>query len=96
VGASLEQDLTETRDRFCFPDAAKALKRCNRQHKVHEQTGAKRDKQKDTETPKFAIRCHDKTKLPENRRAHKGFSCARPIAAAPILRGLCKNLPRDC
>jgi hypothetical protein len=43
----LKQDLAETRDRFCFLDTADALERSDRQHKVHEQTGAKRDEQKD-------------------------------------------------
>jgi hypothetical protein len=48
AGTSLKQDLAETRDRLCFPDTADALKRGDHQHKVHEQTGAKRDEQKDT------------------------------------------------
>jgi hypothetical protein len=43
----LKEDLAETRDRFRFPDAAEALKRGDHQHKIHEQTGAKRDEQKD-------------------------------------------------
>src|SRR5947199_289378 len=72
--ASLEQDLAETRDRFCFPDAAQALKRCNHQDKVDEQTDAKRDKQKNAETTEPAISGHDRTKLAENRRTHKRFS----------------------
>jgi hypothetical protein len=43
----LKQDLAKTRDRFCFSDTADALKRGDHQHKVHKQTGAKRDEQKD-------------------------------------------------
>jgi hypothetical protein len=72
----LEQDLPETRDRFGFSNAAQALKRCNHQYEVHEQTGAKRDKQKNTEATELAISRHGSTKLPENRRVHKRF-CGR-------------------
>src|SRR4029077_11849470 len=50
------------------------LKRGGHQHQVDEQTGAKRDEQEDAETTEFAIPRHDRTKLPENRRAHKRFS----------------------
>ena len=47
AGTSLKQDLAKTRNRFRFLDTADALKRSDHQHKVHEQTGAKRDEQKD-------------------------------------------------
>jgi hypothetical protein len=70
----LKQYLSEARDRLGFPHTAKALKRRDHQHEVDEQTGAKGDEQKNTETTKPAICCHDETKLPENRRAHKRFS----------------------
>jgi hypothetical protein len=43
----LKQDFPKTRDRFWFPDAADALKRCDHQHNVHEQTGTKRNEQED-------------------------------------------------
>jgi len=76
----LEQDLAETRDRFRFPDTAPALKRRHHQHEVHEQAGAERDEQKNTETTEFAISRHDSTKLPENRRSDKRFS--RTIAVS--------------
>ena len=59
---------------FGFADPAKALKRGGYQQQVKEQTGAKRDEQEDAETTELAIRRHDRTKLPENRRAHKSFS----------------------
>src|SRR4029450_3843028 len=72
--ASLKQDLAETRERFDFPPPAIALKHCRRQDEVHEETGAKRDEQKNTETTEPAICCHGGTKLPENRRSHKRFS----------------------
>ena len=52
---SLKQDLAETRDRFCFANPAEALKRHDRQHKVNEQTGAKRDEQKNAETTQSAV-----------------------------------------
>jgi len=81
----LEQDLAETRDRFGFPDAGQALKRRNHQHEIHEQTGAKRDKQKDTETPELAISRHDRTKLADNRRAHKRFSSGDHTATKLML-----------
>src|SRR5439155_18448787 len=72
--AFLKQDFAETRDRFCFADPAKALKCDDHQHQVHEQTGAKRDEQKNAEATQSAIRRHTKTKLPENCRVHKRFS----------------------
>jgi hypothetical protein len=71
----LKEDLAKTGDRFCFLNTADALKRGDHQHKVHEQTGAKRDEQKDAQTTQPAIGCHTGTKLPENCRAHKRFSC---------------------
>jgi len=81
----LEQDLAKTRDRFRFSDAGQALKRCNHQHEVHEQTGAQRDKQKDTETTELAISRHDRTKLAENRAAHKRFSPGYHTATTSML-----------
>src|SRR4029077_7845752 len=71
---SLQQNFAETRNRFCFANAAKALKRSEHQHEVHEETGAQRHKQKNTKTTQSAICCHFRTKLPENHRAHKRFS----------------------
>ena len=52
--------FTETRDRFWLPDAAEALEGGDHQDKVHEQTGAQRDEQKDAKTTQPAIRCHTK------------------------------------
>jgi hypothetical protein len=43
----LKQDLAKPRDRFRFSSTADALKSSDHQHKVHKQTGAKRDEQKD-------------------------------------------------
>src|SRR5206468_1203657 len=82
---SLEQDFAKTRDRFRFSDTGQALKRCNHQHEVHEQTGTKRDKQKDTETTELAISRHDRTKLAENRGAHKRFSSGYHTAMTSML-----------
>jgi hypothetical protein len=81
----LEQDLAKTRDRFRFPDAGQALKRRKHQHEIHEQTGAQRDKQKDTETTELAISRHDRTKLAENPRAHKRFSSRNHTATKLML-----------
>jgi hypothetical protein len=83
--ASLEQDLSKTRDRFRFSDAGQALKRCKHQHEVDEQTGAKRDKQKNAETTELAISRHDRTKLVENRGAHKRFSSGDHTATKLML-----------
>ena len=84
ASAFLKQDLAETRDRFCFADAAEALKGCEHQHKVHEQTGAQCDEQKDTKTTQSAIRRHTGTKLPENCRAHKRFSGGDKVGAENV------------
>src|SRR5438132_13367837 len=71
---TLQQNFAETRNRFDFANAAKALKLSEHQHEVHEETGAQRHKQKNTKTTQSAIYCHYRTKLPENHRAHKRFS----------------------
>ena len=73
----LKQDLAETRNRLWFPGPGQALKPRRYQHKINEQAGAKRDEQKNAEATKCAISRHDRTKLPENRRAHKMFSRTR-------------------
>jgi hypothetical protein len=70
----LNKDLTETWERFWFPDTTDALKRGDHQNKIHEQTGAKRDEQKDAQTTQSSVGSHIGTKLPENCRAHKRFS----------------------
>jgi hypothetical protein len=67
-------DVTETRERLDFPNPAITLKNCPHQDEVHEQTGAKRDEQENTETTEPAICCHGVTKLPENRHSHRRFS----------------------
>lgn len=73
AGASLKQNLAETRDRFWFSDAADALKRRDHQDNVHEQAGTKRDEQEDAETTQPAIGCHTGTKLEENCPTDKRF-----------------------
>jgi hypothetical protein len=70
----LKQNFTETWDWLGLAVPTETLKRSDHQHKVHEQTGTKRDEQEDAETTKLAIRRHDRTKLAENRHSHKSFS----------------------
>jgi hypothetical protein len=79
----VKQDLAEPRERFDFSHPAIALKNCCHQHEVHEQTGAKRNEQKNAETTEPAICCHGGTKLPENRRLHKRFSRTLRFGAGP-------------
>jgi hypothetical protein len=69
--------ISRKRERFDFPSTSEALKRGRHQHEVNEQTGAERDEQKYAKTTEPAICCHDGTKLPKNRPAHKRFSRSR-------------------
>jgi len=81
----------ETRNRFGFANAAKALKRSEHQHEVHEETGAQRHKQKALAT-QSAICCHYRTKTAgEPSRAqrfsratsHRRYWCCKcPLSSA--------------